>query len=1405
MNWLSRLDEIVTNLLPDEDRPDAKLLRRHNATPVTMDPLLEMDLNYGAEEDDEAVEGNYVDTQTTEQGSDVSLASAESTVTVSLSESMEPSASTSDPIVQGSQEVPVEGLFGDPSRLTTPSTAIALQPDRTSYFLTPESSSYPELHPQNLQGNETPYFRTPETFRSPPFGTETQTTSATMDSDLSPTETASHSRSAPTGTTAELRVALPPRNINIMEQDMADVDLVFPLPDWKSTEVVFHPSMNCLGVVHVRALAAQRLPCPVGSTVQMAVSLLPWNGKVRGEPAVTFRQNSVCVKWDALNEATGCSMVHSWNSHDTPVPTIKMELLFKPMRVLEFTMCSLDLSCEPLLAQPGVWKKQWCQTTLSLQAYQDLSVADHIPLVLVEAAFFPASYQDDDETEKDGEISVFENATSEPPSIRHDDGSSLKSSYYLKAKSKTHLLKLLSLWMPANCAVCKRSVVGWKRAYRCEACSIDCCSDCQLQIDLQIPCGSALAKNAVQSSLQKKMTVENMIATMAPVDETYGKRSWEQAEDSKELLTEYDKRLATQTRRIGKFRIQVHQAYVFETPLPMETEPSTVFDNSRRTKLRRGDYYARVSCLGSSTFNRTRTIQNTGKPKFDAAEMVFDLPHYGMEYRVDVFDAYSNITVGTVLVTAQSLLQYERDRRIDRDGIEPFVPRVRKDRKCESIRLNVELRTGFKEGFGSDYFVPYKTRNVNRIGPKPGAISGWITVDMSIDEDIDALFGPSPLNCTARPPNNLDMELLQNHIRRITVIVEDIKSVIRLYLYVVSWKNPALTILSLVVFLRFCFKVDTEYIGSLPILILILMMLYLAAARKAGRLKDRFIQKEFESRASPEIESSVDRSLHRPLGFIQLSVPKGRNLWSRDLGLPGSVGCHVFWHPHRYCVNKEAAMVLSSTDKLLMSHHDVGDTNYVYTANPEWEILKESNDCMRLHEIIPPETGAGQTGERDRNDDYVEFPVLQPIQDRADNADGANSPQIAISLSPWTTLPGAIVVQVRFADVINMLPGFEDVLGEVAIPVSNIIQKGGYRGWFQVVEAGSKHFVRCDENDGAGTPRIFVDVKWKEPVSTDYHVPDAAREASIMVAEEMLRAAVRNSRRRLNFIGSSMGALNTVRGLGETIQSIQNTLGNAVDVVERVRNLFNFTDPGLSSFVLFVLSFIWVFLSLTPTRALVFLAGIVQYCGTFFARFGPALIGSCLPDNPKESRHGSGDKQAAAPLAIWLANAFDSIPTDDDLRKAYFWESVRMSDIEYSKLATLRRVSRLEQLWNAKWYSTLKIRVAEGSKGRVSSRLWSWGSRFGVVHGRRLLIWSSESDFDAGEPPMDRVVLSGHAGLGGLSPLEIRELSSEEISRVVIIFGRGIHGQLKLMLLLPNESVKGTLEETVLDAALKDD
>jgi C2 domain len=1196
--------------------------------------------------------------------------------------------------------------------------------------------------------------------------------------------------------------SLPPVKIHVAAQDMFDTELRYPLLDWNESDVEFHQSMNCLGVFHVRALAAQKLPCPVGSAVQLTATLQPWNGKVRAEPAIAFEHKSVCVKWDSLNDASLCSMVHAWNSNTTPIPKIKVELVFKPLKVVEFTMCSLTLSCKPLMAQPGKWKKQWCQASLpaSLQKARS-NKRDHTPLLLIEAAFFPAPNPDDDR-ERDDIDSTYESLTQ---AGRMEDGSSLRSTFHHRVKDKAHLLKLVSIWIPSRCAACKRSLIGWNGAYRCEACNIDCCQDCQLQIDLQVPCGSLLAKTAVDKSLRKKVSIENILTTLAPVDEKYELRLLLQENNQtlKMPASELERDMITvyESQSIGKVRINVLEACLFDAPLPMETPPKVVFDESNARNLRYGDYYVRVSCLGSDSFNRTRTIQSTYKPRFDSPEMVFDVPHYGMEYRIDVIDASNNTTLGTIIYTAQSLLQLERDRCIQRLGAFAYFPWIKWYTKSNPLLMKDILRTGFKEGFGSNYFVPYKSRIIKAPGRKPGDISGWLSLSISLDEDVEALYGLFPIKCPQRPMKKFDIEILQSLLFRISLLIEEIKTFFNFCSFVLSWENAPMTGISYIIFTRMCFYFDLEYIGSLPFIILTLYMMYFAVMRVTDRFKYRFVERETRSRANFELGKSVDRSLHRPLGRILISVAKGRHLRSRDLGLPGSVGCSIFWDPQRYCESEDEVNRLTMYDKMLMSHHDIGSTDFVYSSNPNWECLNQSLDSQHLHQMINPEVERIIDGQETKADKItLEFPLLQPFQEILDGSNFIRNIDENLSLAPWTELPGAIVVQVKFSDVVNKFPGFEDVLGEVVIPISKIIEKQEFRGWFQVLEMGSKHVVRCDENDGAESPRIFLDLRWKNPnPARNYVLADFEREASIVVAEERIRAAQRNSVKRKDIVGSSIGALSTIRGITESVQSIQNTLESNVDAIEMTRNLFNFTHPKYSTLFFLIMISVLFIVSWIPTRILVFGFGTNLFGFSFWSKFAPLL--------KKETKISKSRKKAKDSfISNWILNFFHSIPTDDDLQKAYFWESARMSELGSSTVIMERRKNRLEQIWKAKWYSAVKVKVDNQRRTSSQIRSWHWENRFLVIHGRRLLLWSSETDFDEGEPPLDRILLSGHAGLAGLSPLEIRDLSpQEEFPLVVNVFGRSNSGQLKVMILVPSYDSKEALEETILSAAFKED
>ncbi len=194
-------------------------------------------------------------------------------------------------------------------------------------------------------------------------------------------------------------------------------------------------------------------------------------------------------------------------------------------------------------------------------------------------------------------------------------------------------------------------------------------------------------------------------------------------------------------------------------------------------------------------------------------------------------------------------------------------------------------------------------------------------------------------------------------------------------------------------------------------------------------------------------------------------------------------------------------------------------------------------------------------------------------------------------------------------------------------------------------------------------------------------------------------------------------------------------------------------------------------------------------------RYGPSFF-----NEHDQQAHGKSGEISTLEIRIatWFLNAIRGLPTDEDLRRAYFWESKRVGERESEILSSRKRQSRLQRLWNAPWYAPVQLmeRVDETKKIH-------WETVFAIVQSRRFLWWRSPKDFDSGEEPIGRIFLSGHAGLARLSPLELREIGQDELPLVVTIFGRGLQAQQRASLLMPSIAVKDSLEEAVLAASFK--
>jgi hypothetical protein len=363
---------------------------------------------------------------------------------------------------------------------------------------------------------------------------------------------------------------------------------------------------------------------------------------------------------------------------------------------------------------------------------------------------------------------------------------------------------------------------------------------------------------------------------------------------------------------------------------------------------------------------------------------------------------------------------------------------------------------------------------------------------------------------------------------------------------------------------------NLEYLGALPIGCLVLFMIYLAFLRVNGHFKDRWTMQEKETVIKSETKIKTNQSIFRPLGLLHVGDLQGKNLRSRELGLPGSFYASIMYDPLRYADDKSK----SSQIKVDLSSgciHQIGATiSPGITSNPTWKLVQDSPELLRLKHLLPDDHLWRKEKDIDAS---LSYPILQPVTSR-DRGDGTG-----ISLLPWEQSYGAIVIQVRFSDVLGSFSLFDNVIGEVVIPLAKLAGSGrAVEGWFRLLDVGTTDTVpgessvtntedidefNEDADDGheqlpsVAFPELHVKVKFSSKSGlTDGASSSDDMESFKVICEEISRTASLAQESSVGMIGSSLNTINTVRTLGG---QLQNQLSYVVDMLERVRNAFNFS------------------------------------------------------------------------------------------------------------------------------------------------------------------------------------------------------------------------------------------------------
>jgi hypothetical protein len=115
--------------------------------------------------------------------------------------------------------------------------------------------------------------------------------------------------------------------------------------------------------------------------------------------------------------------------------------------------------------------------------------------------------------------------------------------------------------------------------------------------------------------------------------------------------------------------------------------------------------------------------------------------------------------------------------------------------------------------------------------------------------------------------------------------------------------------------------------------------------------------------------------------------------------------------------------------------------------------------------------------------------------------------------------------------------------------------------------------------------------------------------------------------------GSGQGVMSTLLGVPSTVKYINNLLEEWLSWIECWKNLLNWTHPKKTLLIYGLLAGVLLVLLLVPTRYLVLMGGLYE----FLYKFMP--------------------EQQEFPNVIRADNMVASVPSDEDLRRVYYWEN----------------------------------------------------------------------------------------------------------------------------------------------------
>ncbi len=432
-------------------------------------------------------------------------------------------------------------------------------------------------------------------------------------------------------------------------------------------------------------------------------------------------------------------------------------------------------------------------------------------------------------------------------------------------RSVQHLFRLNSYLGPTWCAYCKGVLFGFmNQGFQCELCGANVHRRCQVKANLVADCkGYFAVNNSGENGVQSEA---------AHVGEAVNR--FRSAQSGSDGATTYSSLL--KSGGVGLVQVHVQSAHLCtSTCSEWGHDLSDHSDNSMTTEMQRngliGDYYCRMR-FGNvlNETQRTQTVFQSSAPTFNEC-LVLSAPAYDSLLELELVNSASEKVVGRWCATCFDLLQLDYDALFSRETMPSDMLR----------RLELV----------NDTSIAYAT----------AVVRGFLVARVSFQEDTGDFFWgsdprPVPNRECSKLNNDLSVELFSKAVRRVSRIMKWPKRWIDVVKHVLSWENPALSGIALIVLLYCSLFSSTEYILALPIFFFLVHMTLTLGARFSGRFV-RTLSMSSAGGGALALPNSSEDGFFQPVAILKVAIIRGRNMLSTEMGLPGNAFVRLWYCP----------------------------------------------------------------------------------------------------------------------------------------------------------------------------------------------------------------------------------------------------------------------------------------------------------------------------------------------------------------------------------------------------------------------------------------------------------------------------------------------------------------------------